>query len=241
MPVLFGGVRAPSTLGSFLRAFTWGNVLKLGKVNRLLLGELARRAPLLPDKDVLAFVDIDSMQKRVYGHHSRARRSATQSRAEPAGPRAERAGRHLSPRWAPGDRRHPAARRHASSARGAASFATEAVHTARATGCPDAGGAGRLGVLLRGVHRRRPPCRGFFSVTVAMTAVRPRSRRSVRTPGRPINYPRAIWDDQLACWVSDAEVAETAYTAFTSRGAGDHRPADRPPGQRPHRRLAKAR
>src|SRR5512142_2470073 len=29
--VLFGGVRAPSTLGSFLRSFTWGNVLQLGK------------------------------------------------------------------------------------------------------------------------------------------------------------------------------------------------------------------
>jgi hypothetical protein len=37
MPALFGGVRAPSTLGSFLRAFTWGNVLQLGKVNRELL------------------------------------------------------------------------------------------------------------------------------------------------------------------------------------------------------------
>ena len=65
---LFGGIRAPSTLGSFLRSFTWGNVLQLGKVNRLMLGELARRAPLLPGKDVLAFVDIDSQQKRVYGH-----------------------------------------------------------------------------------------------------------------------------------------------------------------------------
>jgi hypothetical protein len=31
MPALFGGVRAPSTLGSFLRAFTWGNVLQLGR------------------------------------------------------------------------------------------------------------------------------------------------------------------------------------------------------------------
>ena len=67
MGALFGGVRAPSTLGSFLRSFTWGNVLQLGKVNRLLLAELARRAPLLPGKDVLAFVDIDSQQKRVYG------------------------------------------------------------------------------------------------------------------------------------------------------------------------------
>jgi hypothetical protein len=67
--VLFGGVRAPSTLGSFLRSFTWGNALQLGKVSRLLLVELARRAPLLPGKDVLAFLDIDSQQKRVYGHH----------------------------------------------------------------------------------------------------------------------------------------------------------------------------
>jgi hypothetical protein len=69
MGALFGGVRAPSTLGSFLRSFTWGNVLQLGKVSRLVLGELARRAPLLPGKDVLAFVDIDSQQKRVYGHN----------------------------------------------------------------------------------------------------------------------------------------------------------------------------
>jgi len=68
LPALFGGVRAPSTLGSFLRAFTWGNVLQLGKVNRELLAELARRAPLLTGKDTLVFIDIDSMQKRVYGH-----------------------------------------------------------------------------------------------------------------------------------------------------------------------------
>jgi hypothetical protein len=46
MPDLFDGIRAPSTLGSFLRAFTWGNVRQLEKVSRLLLAELARRAPL---------------------------------------------------------------------------------------------------------------------------------------------------------------------------------------------------
>src|SRR5713226_3870625 len=67
MPALFGGVRAPSTLGSFLRSFTWGNVLQLEKVSRLLMAELARRAPLLPGKEAVAFLDIDSMQKRVYG------------------------------------------------------------------------------------------------------------------------------------------------------------------------------
>ena len=69
MPALFGGIRAPSTLGSFLRSFTWGNVLQLEKVSRLLLADMAGRAPLLlPGKDTVAFLDIDSTQKRVYGH-----------------------------------------------------------------------------------------------------------------------------------------------------------------------------
>jgi hypothetical protein len=77
MGALLGGIRAPSTLGSFLRSFTWGNALQAGKVNRLLLAELARRAPLLPGREVLAFLDIDSQQKRLYGHKSKARRSAT--------------------------------------------------------------------------------------------------------------------------------------------------------------------
>jgi hypothetical protein len=60
MPALFGGIRAPSTLGSFLRSFTWGNVLQLQKVHQEFLAGLARRAPLLPGADVLAFLDVDS-------------------------------------------------------------------------------------------------------------------------------------------------------------------------------------
>ena len=69
MPALFGGVRAPSTLGSFLRSFTWGGARQLEAVHREFLAELARRAPLLPGKDVLAFVDTGSQQKRVFGYH----------------------------------------------------------------------------------------------------------------------------------------------------------------------------
>jgi len=68
MAVLFGGVRAPSTLGSFLRSFTWGNARQLEKVHREFLAELACRTPLLPGKDVLAFAGIDSQQKRVFGY-----------------------------------------------------------------------------------------------------------------------------------------------------------------------------
>jgi hypothetical protein len=32
-----------------------------------------------------------------------------------------------------------------------------------------------------------------------------------------IKYPRAICDDQLGAWTSDAEVAEIQYTAFASK------------------------
>ena len=65
------------------RAFTWGNALQLQKVHRQFLAELARRAPLLPGADVLALLDTDSQQKRVYGHAKQGRRSGSpKSRAK---------------------------------------------------------------------------------------------------------------------------------------------------------------
>jgi hypothetical protein len=37
-----------------------------------------------------------------------------------------------------------------------------------------------------------------------------------------IGYPQALWDDQLDCRVSGAEVAGTGYTAFTSKKKSEH-------------------
>ena len=68
MGELFGGVRAPSTLGSFLRGLHWGNVRQLEVVSRRLLAELAAATPMLADAHVMAHLDIDSAQRRVYGH-----------------------------------------------------------------------------------------------------------------------------------------------------------------------------
>ncbi|WP_211370948.1 transposase, partial [Nonomuraea turkmeniaca] len=68
MDKMFTGIRAPSTLGSFVRVFTGGNVRQLDKVARQMLAALAAHTPLLPGKDMLAFLDIDSMQRRTYGH-----------------------------------------------------------------------------------------------------------------------------------------------------------------------------
>ena len=114
MPALFGGVRAPSTLGSHLRSYTWGNVSQLEKAGREFLIALAGRAPLLPGAGTLAFIDIDSMQKRVYGHHKQgARFGHTKIQGKiAAGPGPERAGRdHQHAAVGAGDRRHQAARR----------------------------------------------------------------------------------------------------------------------------------
>src|SRR5689334_10420059 len=138
MPALFGGIRAPSTLGSFLRSFTWGNVLQLGKVHRLMLAELARRAPLLPGRDVLAFIDIDAQQKRVYGHkkqgagfgHTKIQGKSLLVRGLNA-----LAATISTPLGAPVIAATRLRGGTANSARGAASFVAESVGAARVAGC----------------------------------------------------------------------------------------------------------
>jgi hypothetical protein len=84
MDALFGGIRAPSTLGSHLRSYTWGNVRQLEAVSRRLLAELARRAPLLPGKDVLAFIDI----------FTRCKNGSTRAQEAGRGVRAHRGSAH---------------------------------------------------------------------------------------------------------------------------------------------------
>ena len=222
MPMLFGDIRAPSTLGSFLRSFTWGNVLQLQKVHRQVLAELARRTPLLPGKDVLAFIDIDSQQKRVYGH---AKQGAAFGHTKIQGKSLLVRGLNVlaaticTPLAAPVIASTRLRGGNASSARGAASMISEAAGTARAAGC-----TGMLVVRMDSAFygsaavwaARRAGAR--FSVTVRTD---PKIRAAIAAiPGdawTPIRYPRAIWDDQLGRWVSDAEIAETEYTAFASK------------------------
>ena len=107
----------------------------------------------------------------------------------------------------------------AASARGAASCAAGAIATAREAEC-----TGLIVVrmdsayyLAKGIAAiRRAGAR--FSVTVPMD---PKVTAAIAAiPGdawSPIKYPRAIWDDQLSAWISDAGIAEVPYTAFTSK------------------------
>ena len=67
-PRVFDEVYAPSTVGIFLREFTFGHANQLAAVARAHLVALAQRTPLLPGTDQRVFVDIDSLLRPVYGH-----------------------------------------------------------------------------------------------------------------------------------------------------------------------------
>jgi hypothetical protein len=196
---------------------------QLGKVNRLLLAELARRAPLLPGRDVLALIDIDSQQKRVYGH---AKQGAAFGPAKIQGKSLLVRGLNAlaatisTPLGAPAIAATRLRGGNAASARGAASFAAEAVRTARATGCTGTLLVRADSAFYSAAFASAVRAAGaFFSVTVQMN---PHTQAAIAAIGEdawtPIRYPRAIWDDQLHRWVSDAGVAEVKYTAFIRKG-----------------------
>ena len=68
-PRVFDEVYAPSTLGIFLREFTFGHSKQLAAVARAHLVALAARTPLLAGAEERMFLDIDSLLRPVYGHH----------------------------------------------------------------------------------------------------------------------------------------------------------------------------
>lgn len=222
MDKLFDGVRAPSTLGSFLRAFTWGNVRQLDKVARLLLTALAGQTPLLAGKQVLAFLDIDSMQRRTYGYAKQGSgfgHTKIQSKSVMVRGLNVLAITLSTPLAAPVLAATRLRGGSANSARGAAPLIRESIATAR-----QAGASGTL--MLRGdsafynaqvigachEHDTR------FSITAKLD---PKVKAAIAAIDEgawtPITYPNAIFDEQAGGWVSDAEVAETSYTAFTSK------------------------
>ncbi len=69
MAKVFTGVRAPSTLGTFLRSFTFGHVRQLDAVHTRTLAGLAATVPrLLTGTDTVAYVDIDDTIRQVHGY-----------------------------------------------------------------------------------------------------------------------------------------------------------------------------
>jgi hypothetical protein len=65
--------------------------------------------------------------------------------------------------------------------------------------------------------------KAWFSVTARMNPAVARAIASIEeTAWTPIAYPNAIFDDAEQRWVSDAEVAEIGFTAFTGRRKAEH-------------------
>lgn len=211
----FAGIRAPSTLGSFLRVFTHGHVQQLAAVCRKVLPALAAHAPLLPGADQIAYVDIDDTIRRTYGY---AKQGAGIGYSKVKGLNAL-IGCVSTPLARPVIVAARLRKGAVNSARGAASFITEAVTTARA-----AGATGMLVVradsafYAEEVVAAARTLGAHFSVTVRMNpSIRAAISAIDETAWTAIRYPQAVWDEEGECWISDAEIARVSYTAFVSK------------------------
>jgi hypothetical protein len=219
MPRLFEQVRAPSTLGTFLRVFTFGHVRQLDAVAARLLPALAWATPVLPGADQHTIIDIDDTVRATYGY---AKQGAGRGYTGVKGLNALLAVVSTT-RSAPLIAATRLRKGSTNSARGAAKLVTEALATVRR--------AGAVGtVLVRADsayygHAIVAACRragARFSITARLTPAVVKAITSIDEQAWvAIRYPRAIWDEDEQRWVSDAQVAETVLTAFTGRRKSD--------------------
>jgi Transposase DDE domain group 1 len=215
MPGLFTDVRAPSTLGVFLRCFTFGHVRQLDAVAARLLARLTRATPILAGADRVAFLDLDDTVRRTYGY---AKQGAGRGYTGVNGLNALLA-TISTPRSAPLIAATRLRKGATNSVRGAAKLLADALATARR--------AGATGLLIVRADSafygydlinacRRAGAR--FSVTARQTPTVIRAITAIPDQAWvPIKYPNAIFDEAEQRWVSDAEVADVEFTAFTGR------------------------
>jgi hypothetical protein len=221
MKTVFGGVYAPSTVGTLLREFSFGHARQLESVLREHLVALCGRVELLPGADEQVFVDIDSLLRPVYGH---AKQGASYGHTKIAGKQILRKG--LSPLAAtistPAGAPVIAGLRlragKTNSGKGAGRMVAQAISTARAAGA-------RGPILVRGdsAYGNRTVVRAClrhgaqFSLVMTRNPAIDRAIAAIEeTAWTPVSYPGAVRDPDTGAWISDAEVAEIGYTAFAS-------------------------
>lgn len=222
-PRVFNQVYAPSTLGIFLREFTFGHSKQLAAVARAHLVALAARTGLLAGADERMFVDIDSLLRPVYGHH---KQGASFGHAKIASRALLRLG--LSPQIttlstataAPVIAEAQLRSGKAASGRGAASQLKQALTTARAIN-PDA----RLmvrGDSMFGTKKVFSTCVADdveFSLSISRnTRISAAIAAIDDTTYTPVHYPGAVEDPDTGELISDAQVAETPYTLRLAHG-----------------------
>ena len=214
--LVFDQVRAPSTLGTFLRAFTHGHVQQLNAVLRRTLIALAASTPLLPGAEQVVFIDLDSTHRQVYGY---AKQGAAVGRLKGKKTLHPLLATACTPIAAPVVVAVRLRRGKSADVRGAARFLAEALTTVRAI-------APTTQIVVRGDAK-------FYTADLVATAARYGAHVSLTTGANPsvhaaisqiaqdvwtpIHYPDAFVDEDTGELVSDAEVAETGYVAFASQ------------------------
>ena len=217
---VFSRCYAPSTLGSFLREFRFGHVRQLDAVAARLLGGLGEHTPVLAGIDGPVLVDIDDSIIEVHGHTKQG------SGYGYTGVRGLNAliATVTTEKAAPvivGQRLRKGA---CGSPRGAARMIADTLAALRRLRPTDATapvlvradsafyGHRAVGAALRGGAQ--------VSVTVRLD---PKVKAAIAAIGEnawtAIEYTDAVFDDTTGKWISRAEVAETPFTAFTSKKA----------------------
>jgi hypothetical protein len=221
MKTVFGGVYAPSTVGTLLREFTFGHARQLESVLREHLVALCGRVDLLPGADERVFVDVDSLLRPVYGH---AKQGASYGHSKVAGKQILRKG--LSPLAATistagcapviAGMRLRAGK--TGSGKGAGRMVASAIGTARAAGA-------RGQILVRGdsAYGSRAVVAACmrhgaqFSLVMTRNPAVERAIAAIdESAWTPVCYTGAVRDPDTGGWISDAEVAEISDTAFAS-------------------------
>jgi hypothetical protein len=217
---VFTAGRAPSTLGTFLRAFTFGHVRQLDAMASRVLVNLAARAPLLAGADQVAHLDIDDTIKATYGY---AKQGAGYGYSKVKGLNALLA-IVSTPVSAPVIAATRLRRAATNSAKRAARLVADALVTARM-----AGATGQVTVRCDSAYYNHDVIAAArtggprFSITARMDPALTRAITQIPDDAWVgIKYPHAIYDQDEHHWVSDAEVAEIGFTAFTSRRHSEH-------------------
>jgi hypothetical protein len=209
---------APSTLGSFLRTFTFGHVRQLDAVASRLLIELSTCTLVLgsPADTDTVFVDVDDTIVEVHGPK---KQGASFGYTKIWGLNAL-VGTITSSTFASVIGAVRLRRGAAGSARGARRLVIDLLKLIGRTHlngrkvvvrCDSAFYSGELvtACLKAGAD---------VSITVRMDKAIERAIASINEDGwESIEYPNAIFDETAQVWISNAQVAEVPYTAFTSK------------------------
>jgi hypothetical protein len=212
------GAYAPSTLGTFLRAFTFGHVRQLGAVATGLLTALAALVPLFSGatahRDAVTWLDVDDTMRRTHGY---AKQGVGYGYNKIKGLNALLAVASTQVN-APVVVGHRFRAGSSNSARGAGKFVPDALGAARRAG---AGGVIRCRLdsafythkVVAAIRRGKAQ----FSITARMDRAVQRAIADIpESAWICIKYPQANFDEEQQRWISDAQVAETTHTAFTS-------------------------